>query len=128
MLGRTSTGERDRFIEARLPVEPCYNGYMLFSRELLGRPQLGDSGYVCVYQACEEWWVHLLLSVVEEYLGCGRRRRIAHIPVRKILEEFNVGAEGVRWCGGWDLNPRRPTPSGPEPDPFDQARAPPHSI
>ena len=30
------------------------------------------------------------------------------------------------WCGGWDLNPRRPTPSGPQPDPFDQARAPPH--
>ncbi len=23
------------------------------------------------------------------------------------------------------MNPRRPTPSGPEPDPFDQARAPP---
>ncbi len=22
------------------------------------------------------------------------------------------------WCGGWDLNPRRPTPSGPQPDPF----------
>ncbi len=50
---------------------------------------------------------------------------MAHIPVRKILEEINVGAEGVRWCGGWDLNPRRPTPSGPKPDPFDQARAPP---
>ncbi len=32
------------------------------------------------------------------------------------------------WCGGWDLNPRRPTPSGPEPDPFDQARAPPHEL
>ena len=31
------------------------------------------------------------------------------------------------WCGGWDLNPRRPTPSGPKPDPFDLARAPPHS-
>ncbi len=30
------------------------------------------------------------------------------------------------WCGGWDLNPRRPTPSGPQPDPFDLARAPPH--
>jgi hypothetical protein len=30
-----------------------------------------------------------------------------------------------QWCGGWDLNPRRPTPSGPEPDPFDLARAPP---
>ena len=29
------------------------------------------------------------------------------------------------WCGGWDLNPRRPTPSGPKPDPFVLARAPP---
>ena len=34
--------------------------------------------------------------------------------------------EVVEKCGGWDLNPRRPTPSGSEPDPFDQARAPPH--
>ena len=32
----------------------------------------------------------------------------------------------VEKCGGWDLNPRRPTPSGPQPDPFDLARAPPH--
>ena len=24
------------------------------------------------------------------------------------------------------MNPRRPTPSGPQPDPFDLARAPPH--
>ncbi len=24
------------------------------------------------------------------------------------------------------MNPRRPTPSGPKPDPFDLARAPPH--
>ncbi len=66
--------------------------------------------------------------VIEEYLGNGKRRPIAHIPVRKILEEFNVGVGGVKWCGGWDLNPRRPTPSGPEPDPFDQARAPPLSV
>ncbi len=45
-------------------------------------------------------------------------------------EELNQLISIVRnrqgWCGGWDLNPRRPTPSGPEPDPFDQARAPPH--
>ncbi len=33
----------------------------------------------------------------------------------------------MRWCGGWDLNPRRPTPSGPQPDPFDLARAPPRT-
>ena len=32
--------------------------------------------------------------------------------------------EGM-WCGGWDLNPRRPTPAGLEPAPFDLARAPP---
>ncbi len=31
------------------------------------------------------------------------------------------------WCGGWGLNPRRPTPPGPEPGPFDLARAPPHT-
>ncbi len=30
-----------------------------------------------------------------------------------------------QWCGGWDLNPRRPTPPGPQPGPFDQTRAPP---
>ncbi len=42
---------------------------------------------------------------------------------------LGVGEKGeccVLWCGGWDLNPRRPTPSGPKPDPFVQARAPPH--
>ncbi len=26
------------------------------------------------------------------------------------------------------MNPRRPTPSGPEPDPFDLARAPPRPV
>jgi 2-dehydropantoate 2-reductase len=31
------------------------------------------------------------------------------------------------WCGGWGLNPRRPTPPGPQPGPFGQARAPPLS-
>ena len=69
--------------------------------------------------------------VIEEYLGDGKRRPIAHIPVNKILEAFNVEVDGlapVKWCGGWDLNPRRPTPSGPKPDPFGQARAPPHRI
>ena len=42
--------------------------------------------------------------------------------IERIVELWRSG----RWCGGWDLNPRRPTPSGPEPDPFDLARAPPH--
>ncbi len=65
--------------------------------------------------------------VVEEYEGRGKRRRIAHISVQRIIKEIvGDGAEGAKWCGGWDLNPRRPTPSGPQPDPFGQARAPPH--
>ncbi len=64
--------------------------------------------------------------VVEEYDPKTRRKSVLlHLSLSKILEEFSVDAEGVGWCGGWDLNPRRPTPSGPKPDPFDQARAPP---
>ena len=31
------------------------------------------------------------------------------------------------WCGGWDLNPRRPTPQGSEPCALDQAWLPPPS-
>ncbi len=72
--------------------------------------------------------------VVEEYLGRGRRRTLLRLPAeeaaRLLLRLRGMGiasAEALRenWCGGWDLNPRRPTPSGPEPDPFDLARAPP---
>ena len=59
--------------------------------------------------------------VVEKYEGKGRRRVLAHIPLKPILEGHGL----EEWCGGWDLNPRRPTPSGPKPDPFGQARAPP---
>ena len=40
-----------------------------------------------------------------------------------ILARRNLGLNV--WCGGWDLNPRRPTPTGLEPAPFDLARAPP---
>jgi len=53
--------------------------------------------------------------IVEEYLGKGRRHTIAKFSLKKLLEQEGIE---VDWCGGWDLNPRRPTPSGPEPDPF----------
>ncbi len=46
--------------------------------------------------------------------------------IEKLIEW--VKSNGNQWCGGWDLNPRRPMPSGPKPDPFDLARAPPHII
>ena len=48
--------------------------------------------------------------------------------VLKVASGLSIRLRTVElmWCGGWDLNPRRPTPSGPQPDPFDLARAPPH--
>ncbi len=58
-----------------------------------------------------------------------RKETVFHISLQKLLrcieEDVDVAARLRQWCGGWDLNPRRPTPSGPKPDPFDQARAPP---
>jgi hypothetical protein len=46
--------------------------------------------------------------------------------LEKIIESEK--SEENHRCGGWDLNPRRPMPSGPKPDPFDLARAPPHIL
>jgi hypothetical protein len=34
----------------------------------------------------------------------------------------------LKKCGGWDLNPRRPTPRGPKPRSLDQAWKPPRLI
>ena len=31
------------------------------------------------------------------------------------LEQIINTTRNSKWCGGWDLNPRRPTPSGPKP-------------
>ena len=50
----------------------------------------------------------------------------------QVIEEQGLTIESAiqllsgGWCGGWDLNPRRPTPAGPQPAPFVLARAPPH--
>ena len=66
--------------------------------------------------------------VVEEKIrvnGKRRSRRIIRIRVDDAIKLLLILKE---WCGGWDLNPRRPTPSGPKPDPFDLARAPPRLL
>jgi hypothetical protein len=61
------------------------------------------------YYLIKEWYDPTLGKKLSRSLGpCDR------------IEEL------LMWCGGWDSNPRRPTPSGPKPDPFDLARAPPH--
>ncbi|RLG77973.1 MAG: hypothetical protein DRO12_00845, partial [Thermoprotei archaeon] len=49
-----------------------------------------------------------------------------HVLLEDLIEEqlsklIECAKNGGVWCGGWDLNPRRPTPSGPKPDPFDLA-------
>ncbi len=54
-------------------------------------------------------------------------RRGTYCKLAKMIVEDVVKRIAKTWCGGWDLNPRRPAPSGPEPDPFDLARAPPHA-
>ena len=66
--------------------------------------------------------------VVEEYLGYGKRRTLLRMRLEEAVKRLlgNTRDDQV-WCGGRDLNPRRPTPSGPKPDPFGQARAPPPS-
>ena len=58
-----------------------------------------------------------------------KKETILRIPIDNLMKLLLLLEQ---WCGGWDLNPRRPTPSGflppnggPKPDPFDQARAPP---
>ncbi len=38
----------------------------------------------------------------------------------------NNSEKNIVWCGGRDLNPRRPMPTGPKPVSFDQTRTPPH--
>ncbi len=86
--------------------------------------------YVYVHTVKSKGRVYQYL-VVEEYLGQGRCRTILRMRLEDAVKKLLVdtqggGAEGARWCGGRDLNPRRPTPSGPQPDPFGQARAPPH--
>ncbi len=73
--------------------------------------------------------------VIQDYDPLTKKKRtILHLSLKKILEcykhelgELGNGKE-FPWCGGWDLNPRRPTPTGLKPAPFDQARAPPHHI
>ena len=65
--------------------------------------------------------------VKEWYDLDAKRKRSKLISRCNELEKINESAKSNenQWCGGWDLNPRRPTPAGLKPAPFDLARAPP---
>ena len=65
--------------------------------------------------------------LVKEWYDPELKKKITRsIGPCKFIEEIMEVIKKNSWCGGWDLNPRRPTPSGPKPDPFVLARAPPH--
>ena len=81
--------------------------------------------YVYVHTVKSKGRIYQYL-VVEEYLGQGRRRTILRMRLEEAVKRLLGDAEDRdEWCGGWDSNPRRPTPTGLEPAPFGQARAPP---
>ncbi len=46
--------------------------------------------------------------VIEEYHN-SKRKQLLRLPVEEAMKKL------LQWCGGWDSNPRRPTPSGPKP-------------
>jgi len=55
------------------------------------------------YYLVKEWYEPELKKKITKSIG----------PCRLIEELMMKFKEGF-WCGGWDLNPRRPTPSGPK--------------
>ena len=65
--------------------------------------------------------------LVREYWdsGLGKKRTIIVGNCEKIEKLVNNCRKNPRWCGGWDLNPRRPPPREPESRAFDHARPPP---
>ncbi len=88
--------------------------------------------YVCIHRVRVRGREYRYL-VVEEYLGHGKRRTILRLRLEEAIKKLlgkgvEHSAEGAVWCGGRDLNPRRPTPTGLKPAPFDRARAPPPPI
>ncbi len=74
-----------------------------------------------------------LETVIDNVLNTDQREVVNfNYPMENVVID-NLISEISRvvvnwWCGGWGLNPRRPTPSGPKPDPFDLARAPPRPV
>ena len=83
------------------------------------------------YYLVKEWYDPVEKRKKSTSIGpCERIERIftllKDLSDEQIAKLVEAVRNGLLWCGGWDLNPRRPTPSGPEPDPFDLARAPPH--
>jgi len=63
------------------------------------------------YYLYKEWYDPETKKKHSKLIGrCDELEKIA-----EELEKLKQVVDGC-WCGGWDLNPRRPTPSGPKPD------------
>ncbi len=80
------------------------------------------------YYLYREWWDNEAkkrrskslgnVAVIDKLLQVIERQGLTIEKVIQLLSNY--------WCGGWDLNPRRPTPADLESAPFSLARAPPH--
>jgi len=78
------------------------------------------------------------MRVSEHPRAYGIRREGSLEKIKSYLREKwykGTSTKIENWCGGWDLNPRRPTPHGffmpygiPKPCPVGQARGTPASI
>jgi len=73
------------------------------------RQRYKDKVYYYLYK---EWYDPETKKKHSKLIGrCDELEKIA-----EELEKLKQVVDGC-WCGGWDLNPRRPTPSGPKPEP-----------
>ena len=110
------------------------NARLVKNCDLRKASKMGFKMYIFVKKFVQNNKTYYYL-VIEHYNPLTKRKKVLfQVSLKKILEAFkselNCESEthGFGWCGGWGLNPRRPTPSGPKPDPFDLARAPPRPV
>ena len=73
------------------------------------------SAFYCIKKACYKR--HYILLSLRNGMTRRLKEEVKLIVYCDGLEEIVEQLKLVdnHWCGGWDLNPRRPTPSGPKP-------------
>ncbi len=79
--------------------------------------------YVYVHTVKSKGRVYRYL-VIEEYFGYGRRKTILRMRLEDAARLLLEAVNNEDWCGGWDSNPRRPTPTGLEPAPLGRSGTP----
>ncbi len=87
--------------------------------------------YVYEWVNGEEKYIGPLDEIVLNYLASKAQIKVSGRVSKRVLRQLAKyiadNLQRNQECGGWDSNPRRPTPPGPQPGPFDLARAPPRA-